>query len=53
MKTSSQIEEYDLVILGSGATSKLTSWALAKKGMKTAVIERTYFLEPGPTRCAF
>ena len=35
-------EEYDLVILGSGATGKTVSWALAKKGMKTAVIERKY-----------
>src|SRR6266436_8929432 len=42
MKTTSQIEEYDLVILGSGAAGKLTSWALARQGMKTAVIERKY-----------
>jgi pyruvate/2-oxoglutarate dehydrogenase complex dihydrolipoamide dehydrogenase (E3) component len=35
-------EEYDLLILGSGAAGKLTSWALAKQGMKTAVIERKY-----------
>jgi pyruvate/2-oxoglutarate dehydrogenase complex dihydrolipoamide dehydrogenase (E3) component len=41
-KSSSQIEEYDLVILGSGAAGKLTSWSLAKQGMKTAVIERKY-----------
>ena len=41
-KTSSQIEEYDLLILGSGAAGKLTSWSLAKQGMKTAVIERKY-----------
>jgi pyruvate/2-oxoglutarate dehydrogenase complex dihydrolipoamide dehydrogenase (E3) component len=41
-KSSSQIEEYDVVILGSGAAGKLTSWALAKQGMKTAVVERKY-----------
>src|SRR5689334_4072136 len=41
-KSSSKIEEYDLVVLGSGAAGKLTSWALAKQGMKTAVIERKY-----------
>src|SRR5215468_3747303 len=41
-KSSSQIEEYDLLILGSGAAGKLTSWSLAKQGMKTAVIERKY-----------
>ncbi len=33
-------EEYDLLVLGSGAGGKLTAWTLARKGMKTAVIER-------------
>jgi pyruvate/2-oxoglutarate dehydrogenase complex dihydrolipoamide dehydrogenase (E3) component len=33
-------EEYDLLILGSGAAGKLLSWTLAKKGMKVTVIER-------------
>src|SRR2546426_9071326 len=33
-------EEYDLLILGSGAAGKLLLWTLAKKGMKTAVIGR-------------
>src|SRR5579859_7665681 len=37
-----QPEEYDLLILGSGAAGKLLSWTLAKKGMKTAVVERKY-----------
>jgi pyruvate/2-oxoglutarate dehydrogenase complex dihydrolipoamide dehydrogenase (E3) component len=41
-KPASQPEEYDLLILGSGATGKLISWTLAKQGMKTAVIERKY-----------
>src|SRR5437899_11717051 len=35
-------EEYDLLILGSGAAGKLLSWTLAKKGMKVAVIERKF-----------
>src|SRR2546425_11571126 len=35
-------EEYDLLILGSGAAGKLLSWTLATKGMKVAVIERKY-----------
>src|SRR5947209_4552788 len=35
-------EEYDLLILGSGAAGKLLAWTLAKTGMKTAVIERKY-----------
>jgi pyruvate/2-oxoglutarate dehydrogenase complex dihydrolipoamide dehydrogenase (E3) component len=38
----SKLEEYDLLILGSGAAGKLISWTLAKKGMKTAVVERKY-----------
>src|SRR5438552_16283461 len=43
MKTTDpQPEEYDLLVLGSGAAGKLISWTLAKKGMKTAVIERKY-----------
>jgi pyruvate/2-oxoglutarate dehydrogenase complex dihydrolipoamide dehydrogenase (E3) component len=37
-----QPEEYDILVLGSGAGGKLISWALASKGMKTAVIERKY-----------
>jgi len=40
--STSTPEEYDLVILGSGAAGKLISWTLAKKGMKTAVVERKY-----------
>src|SRR2546428_2732966 len=35
-------EEYELLILGSGAAGKLLSWTLSKKGMKVAVIERKY-----------
>ena len=40
-----EAEEYDLLILGSGAAGKLLSWTLAKTGMKTAtrdnVIDKT------------
>src|SRR5437870_12029691 len=39
---TSQPEEYDLLVLGSGEAGKYVSWTLAKKGMKTAVIERKY-----------
>src|SRR5438046_2681683 len=39
---ANEVEEYDLLILGSGAAGKLLSWTLAKKGMKAAVIERKY-----------
>ena len=35
-------EEYDLVVLGSGAGAKLTAWTLAKQGKRVAVIERKY-----------
>ncbi|HWB90867.1 MAG TPA: FAD-dependent oxidoreductase [Puia sp.] len=35
-------EQYDLLILGSGAAGKLLSWTLASKGMKVAVVERKY-----------
>jgi pyruvate/2-oxoglutarate dehydrogenase complex dihydrolipoamide dehydrogenase (E3) component len=35
-------EEYDLVVLGSGAGSKLIAWTLAEQGQRVAVIERKY-----------
>jgi len=37
-----QPEEYDLLVLGSGEGGKYVAWTLAKKGMRTAVIERKY-----------
>src|SRR6266516_668981 len=39
---TSQPEEYDLLVLGSGEAGKYVAWTLARKGMKTAVIERKY-----------
>lgn len=36
------LEEYDLLVLGSGTAGKLIAWTLAKQGMKTASIERKY-----------
>lgn len=36
------IEEYDLVVLGSGKAGKLLAWALAPEGKRVAVIERQY-----------
>lgn len=36
------MEDYDIVILGSGAAGKLISWKLGKKGMKIAVVERKW-----------
>lgn len=35
-------EDYDLVVLGSGAAGKLLSWTLASKGQRAAVVERKY-----------
>src|SRR5260370_24904189 len=35
-------EEYDLVILGSGAGSKLSAWTFAGHGQHVAVIQRKY-----------
>lgn len=39
---AANIENYDLVILGSGAGGKLIAWASAQKGQRVAVIERKY-----------
>ena len=38
----SRPEEYDVVVLGSGAAGKLLAWTLASQGKRTAVIERRY-----------
>jgi pyruvate/2-oxoglutarate dehydrogenase complex dihydrolipoamide dehydrogenase (E3) component len=35
-------EEFDLLILGSGAGSKLLAWAFAGRGERVAVVERKY-----------
>jgi pyruvate/2-oxoglutarate dehydrogenase complex dihydrolipoamide dehydrogenase (E3) component len=35
-------EEYEVVVLGSGAAGKLLAWALASRGRRTAVVERRY-----------
>jgi len=35
-------EEYDLVVLGCGEAGKYLAWTLAKKGMRSVVIERQY-----------
>ncbi len=36
------LEEYDLVILGSGEGSKYLAWTLAKQGQRVAVVDRKY-----------
>src|SRR5215471_13959872 len=38
----SQSEVYDLLILGSGAGSKLLAWTFAGRGQRVAVVERRY-----------
>jgi pyruvate/2-oxoglutarate dehydrogenase complex dihydrolipoamide dehydrogenase (E3) component len=38
----SGIEDYDLVIIGSGAAGKLLAWTLAGGGKRVAVVERKY-----------
>ena len=36
------VEEFDLVVLGSGEGSKFLAWTLAKQGKRVAVIERKW-----------
>ncbi len=38
----STVEEYEVIILGSGAPGKLLAWTLASQGKRLAVIERRY-----------
>ncbi len=42
MSAMGQPEEYDLVILGSGAGAKLLAWTFAQRGQCVAAIERKY-----------
>lgn len=42
MNTVGQPEEYDLVILGSGAGAKLLAWTFAHRGQRVAAIEHKY-----------
>ena len=42
MVSVGQVEEYDLLILGSGAGSKLLAWTFAEDGQRVAVVERKY-----------
>ena len=42
MDIQGQPEVYDLLILGSGAGSKLLAWTFAERGQRVAVIERKY-----------
>jgi pyruvate/2-oxoglutarate dehydrogenase complex dihydrolipoamide dehydrogenase (E3) component len=39
---TSQLEEYDIVVLGCGEGGKYLAWTLAKKGNRVAVIERKW-----------
>src|SRR5580693_3487796 len=42
MKTLASTEEYDLVVLGSGAGGKVLAADLAQKGQRAVVVERKY-----------
>ena len=39
---STEIEEYDVILLGSGEGGKYLAWTLAKEGKRVAVVERKY-----------
>jgi pyruvate/2-oxoglutarate dehydrogenase complex dihydrolipoamide dehydrogenase (E3) component len=41
-RSSTNPEEYDLVVLGSGAGGKLIAWTSAQKGQRVVVVERKY-----------
>ena len=36
------IEDYDVVVIGSGVVGKLLAWTLGPKGKRVAVVERKY-----------
>src|ERR1700722_6377556 len=39
--TKMQVENYQNLVIGSGAGGKLLAWTLAKRGQKTVVVERS------------
>lgn len=38
----SKVEQYEVLVLGSGTGGKLLSWTLSREGKRTAVVERKY-----------
>src|SRR5208282_3050292 len=42
VSTSTSVEEFDLVILGSGTGGTVAAWTFAGQGQRVAVIERKY-----------
>lgn len=40
--TENSMEEYDLVVLGSGEGSKFLAWTLSKQGQRVAVVEQRW-----------
>ena len=42
LKKKTDIEEYDLVVLGSGTGSKIAAWTTAEQGKRVALVERRY-----------
>jgi pyruvate/2-oxoglutarate dehydrogenase complex dihydrolipoamide dehydrogenase (E3) component len=42
MNHMNKAEKYDVLVLGSGTAGKLMAWTMAKKGLRTAAIERKY-----------
>src|SRR5262245_17867359 len=42
LSEKTDLEEYDLVVLGSGTGSKIAAWTFAEQGQRVALIERKY-----------
>jgi pyruvate/2-oxoglutarate dehydrogenase complex dihydrolipoamide dehydrogenase (E3) component len=42
LSEKTDLEEYDLVVLGSGTGSKIAAWTIAEQGKRVALIERKY-----------
>src|SRR5260370_39040063 len=42
VRTKTQAEEFDLVILGGGTGSTIAAWTFAGEGKQVAVVERKY-----------
>jgi pyruvate/2-oxoglutarate dehydrogenase complex dihydrolipoamide dehydrogenase (E3) component len=46
----SEIERYDVLVVGSGKSGKYMAWTMAKAGHRTAVIERKLIVACLPSK---
>jgi pyruvate/2-oxoglutarate dehydrogenase complex dihydrolipoamide dehydrogenase (E3) component len=46
----SDVEQFEILVLGSGEAGKYLAWTMAKAGHRTAMVERRWLAGYGKTR---